>query len=113
MMVPVFCASAKNEIGRSCLLLMAEELLTSITIDWKAFTLHPSTSPTASAARMFYDATRNSYYERLPAAYGGASIFAPGDNGGIAEMVDLKAYVGVYEKGERIPFDDAIPFSLS
>ncbi|CAB1098757.1 unnamed protein product [Ectocarpus sp. CCAP 1310/34] len=54
-----------------------------------------------------------SYYERLPAAYGGSSIFAPGDNGGIAEMVDLKAYVGVYERGEKIPFDDAIPFSLS
>eukprot|EP00752_Nemacystus_decipiens_P009521 g8510.t1 len=54
-----------------------------------------------------------SYYERLPAAYGGSSLFAPGDNGGTAEIVDLKAYVGVYAKDERIPFDDAIPFSLS
>lgn len=44
---------------------------------------------------------------------GGNSIFSPFDDGGVAQMVDLKAYVGVYEKGEDIPFDDAIPFSLS
>ncbi len=31
----------------------------------------------------------------------------------MAEMVDLKAYVGVYARGEKIPFDDAIPFSIS
>ncbi|CAN0088133.1 unnamed protein product, partial [Laminaria digitata] len=52
-----------------------------------------------------------SYYERLPG--GVNSIFSPYDNGGLAQIVELKAYVGVYAKGEIIPFDDAIPFSLS
>eukprot|EP00904_Undaria_pinnatifida_P007042 jgi/Undpi1/3468/HiC_scaffold_16.g06840.m1 len=52
-----------------------------------------------------------SYYERLPG--GGNSIFSPYDDGGLAQIVELKAYVGVYAKGEIIPFDDAIPFSLS
>ncbi|CAN0061715.1 unnamed protein product [Ascophyllum nodosum] len=52
-----------------------------------------------------------SYYERLPG--GVNSIFSPGDSGGMAELVDLRVYVGVYEKGETIPFDDAIPLSIT
>ena len=55
--------------------------------------------------------TAYSYYERLPG--GVNSIFSPGDSGGMAELVDLRVYVGVYEKGETIPFDDAIPLSIT
>ncbi|CAM9233130.1 unnamed protein product [Chrysoparadoxa australica] len=51
-----------------------------------------------------------SYYERLP--NGDNTLFSKAD-GGAAELTSFKAYVGVYQRGEEIPFDDAIPFSIS
>lgn len=51
-----------------------------------------------------------SYYERMPG--GGNNIFAPNE-AGIAELTDLKVFAGVYPPGEQIPFDDAIPFSIT
>lgn len=51
-----------------------------------------------------------SYYERMPS--GGNNIFSLAEKG-IAELTDLKAFVGVYQPGETIPFDDAIPFSIT
>lgn len=51
-----------------------------------------------------------SYYERMPG--GGSNLFSEQETG-IAEMVDLKAFVGVYAPGEIVPFDDAIPFSIT
>lgn len=50
-----------------------------------------------------------SYYERLPNSN---SIFAPSE-GGRTQLTELKAFMGVYEKGEYIPFDDVIPFSIT
>ena len=49
------------------------------------------------------------YYERLP---DGGNSFLPG---GAAqdELADLKVYVGVYAAGEKVPYDDAMPFSLN
>mmetsp|Transcript_27733 Transcript_27733/g.111063 ORF Transcript_27733/g.111063 Transcript_27733/m.111063 type:complete len:172 (-) Transcript_27733:502-1017(-) len=49
------------------------------------------------------------YYERLP--NGGKSFFP--DQAGDAQLDDLRVYVGVYEDGEDVPFDDAMPFSLT
>ncbi|CAM9194692.1 unnamed protein product [Phaeothamnion confervicola] len=51
-----------------------------------------------------------SYYERMPD--GTKFIFAAAE-GGVAELTELKAFVGVYAPGEQIPFDDAIPFSIT
>jgi len=51
------------------------------------------------------------YYERLPG--GVKSIFAEGENPKGTELVELKAYIGVYGKDEEVPFTDAIPFSLT
>jgi len=49
------------------------------------------------------------YYERLP---DGGKSFLPG---GAAEAVlnELKVFVGVYAPGEKVPYDDAMPFSLN
>ncbi|KAJ8601856.1 hypothetical protein CTAYLR_002665 [Chrysophaeum taylorii] len=49
------------------------------------------------------------YYDRMPD--GDNTIFSDGRMDVILE--DLKVYTGVYEDGEPIPFDDAIPFSLT
>lgn len=51
-----------------------------------------------------------SYYERMPD--GSNNIFGPTEKG-FTELVSLKAFVGVYAPGETIPFDDAIPFSIT
>jgi len=49
------------------------------------------------------------YYERLP---DGGKSFLPG---GAAEAVlnELKVFVGVYAPDEKVPYDDAMPFSLN
>eukprot|EP01038_Epipyxis_sp_PR26KG_P005559 gene5559-7681_t len=49
------------------------------------------------------------YYERLP--NGVNSLFLNG--GGEDELSELKVYVGVYDANERIPYSDAMPFSLN
>lgn len=49
------------------------------------------------------------YYERM--ANGGKTIFEGGDMA--VELADLYVYTGIYEEGEPVPFDDAIPFSLT
>jgi TLD len=49
-----------------------------------------------------------SYYERFP---GGTNTLF-GKRGASVELKDLKAYHGVYEEGEYIPFTDAEPFAL-
>lgn len=35
-----------------------------------------------------------------------------GNEGGQTKLTELKAYVGVWPEGERIPFDGAIPFAI-
>ena len=55
------------------------------------------------------------YYEAMPG--GGRSIFAEGEGnkvqGSVAtELTMLRTYVGVWPKGERIPYDGAIPFAI-
>jgi hypothetical protein len=49
------------------------------------------------------------YYERLPDE--GRSLLP----GGKAEdeLIDLKIFIGVYAPGEKVPYDDAMPFSLN
>lgn len=49
------------------------------------------------------------YYERMPD--GTKTIFDNGDMEVVLE--NLRVYVGVYDDDEDIPFDDAIPFSLT
>lgn len=49
------------------------------------------------------------YYEKLP---NGKNSLLPG-NKGDDELVDLKIFTGIYEKGEKIPYDDALPFALN
>ncbi|CAN0069298.1 unnamed protein product [Discosporangium mesarthrocarpum] len=39
-------------------------------------------------------------------------MFAP-EEGGVAQLQELKVFIGVYGPGETVPFDDAIPFSLT
>lgn len=51
-----------------------------------------------------------SYYERRPD--GGKTLFGQGENLKGTLLVDFKVYTGVYEEGEEIPFNDALPFSL-
>lgn len=51
-----------------------------------------------------------SYYENRPD--GVRMLFGAGENGKGEYLEDLKVYVGVYEEGEEIPFNDALPFSL-
>lgn len=49
------------------------------------------------------------YYERMPGE--GKSLLpggAPNDT-----LIELKVFVGVWEEGERIPYSDAMPFSLN
>jgi hypothetical protein len=48
------------------------------------------------------------YYENLPD--GGRSLLPLGAED---ELVDLKIFVGVYSSDERIPYSDAMPFSLN
>ena len=48
------------------------------------------------------------YYENLPD--GGRSLLPLG---AIDELVELKIFVGVYASDERIPYSDAMPFSLN
>jgi len=49
------------------------------------------------------------YYERMPG--GGTTLF---DDGEMAvDLANLLVYTGVYAEDEPIPFDDAIPFSLT
>lgn len=55
------------------------------------------------------------YYEALPG--GARSIFAPGEGtksqgAVVAELAELRTYVGVWPEGERIPFDGVIPFAI-
>lgn len=49
------------------------------------------------------------YYERLPD--GGNSLLPKNLKDDL--LVDLKVYVGVYNAGEKIPYSDALPFSLN
>lgn len=53
-----------------------------------------------------------SYYERLPD--GRNSLFPESSHPvkGCAFLKAVRTYVGVYEDGEEIPFNDALPFSL-
>lgn len=51
-----------------------------------------------------------SYYERRPD--GASTLFGKGENGKGTPLLDLKVFTGVYEEGEEIPFNDALPFSL-
>ena len=48
------------------------------------------------------------YYENLPD--GGRSLLPLGAED---ELVELKVFVGIYDSGERIPYSDAMPFSLN
>lgn len=50
------------------------------------------------------------YYERMP--NGVRTIFAP-EEGGETTLTDFKVFVGVYAEDETIPFDDAMPLSLT
>ena len=49
------------------------------------------------------------YYEVMPDKT--RSVFTS-EEGGQAKLKELKAYVGVWPEGERIPFDGAIPFAI-
>jgi hypothetical protein len=49
------------------------------------------------------------YYDRLP---NGVNSLLPG-GAGSGELSDLKVFVGVYAEGEKIPYSDALPFSLN
>jgi len=49
------------------------------------------------------------YYERLPG--GGNSLFRSKKLE--EELQDLKVFIGVYGSEEKIPYSDALPFSLN
>lgn len=49
------------------------------------------------------------YYERLPNEM---NSLLP-NNAKEDELVDLKVYVGIYNKDEPVPYSDALPFSLN
>ena len=49
------------------------------------------------------------YYEKLP--NGDNTLFS--NNLKDDELSELKVYVGVYSSDERIPYSDALPFSLN
>lgn len=51
-----------------------------------------------------------SYYEKRPD--GANTLFGEGESGKGTLLVEFKVYSGVYEEGEEIPFNDALPFSL-
>lgn len=51
-----------------------------------------------------------SYYEKRPD--GNNCLFADGESGKGTLLSELYVYAGVYEEGEEIPFNDAIPFAL-
>ena len=50
------------------------------------------------------------YYERLP---DGSNSLFPGGKSNTDELVDLKVFVGVYDKDERIPYSDAMFFQIN
>ena len=50
------------------------------------------------------------YYELMPD--GGSSVFAPSDDPRATRLTQLRVYVGVWPKGERIPYDGAVPFAI-
>ena len=49
------------------------------------------------------------YYDRLPS--GVNSLLPKGAPSG--ELTDLKVFCGVYAPNEKIPYSDAMPFSLN
>ena len=49
------------------------------------------------------------YYEKLP---NGDNSLLP-QNRKEDELVECKVYVGIYEENEKIPYSDALPFSLN
>lgn len=51
-----------------------------------------------------------SYYEKRPD--GSNCLFADGESGKGTLLKSLKVYAGVYEEGEEIPYNDAVPFAL-
>ncbi|KAI0566533.1 hypothetical protein FGB62_7g326 [Gracilaria domingensis] len=51
-----------------------------------------------------------SYYERRPDGHN--CLFGDGESGKGTVLAQLKVFAGVYEEGEEIPFNDALPFSL-
>lgn len=51
-----------------------------------------------------------SYYERRPDGHN--CLFGKDESGKGTVLKELKVFAGVYEEGEEIPFDDALPFSL-
>lgn len=51
-----------------------------------------------------------SYYEKRPS--GEKTLFAHDEDWKGTTLRDLKVFAGVYEDGEEIPFNDALPFSL-
>jgi hypothetical protein len=53
------------------------------------------------------------YYEKIPGAIGKtASSLLPGGMGQ-DELSELEVFVGVYAKGEKIPYDDALFFQIN
>lgn len=51
-----------------------------------------------------------SYYEKRPD--GVNTLFGKAENPKGETLLELKVFAGVYEEGEEIPFNDALPFSL-
>ncbi|PXF41436.1 hypothetical protein BWQ96_08817 [Gracilariopsis chorda] len=51
-----------------------------------------------------------SYYERRPDGHN--CLFGENESGKGTVLTELKIFAGVYEEGEEIPFNDALPFSL-
>lgn len=49
------------------------------------------------------------YYDRLP--NGVNSLLPKGEAAG--ELTDLKVFCGIYSSSEKIPYSDAMPFSLN
>lgn len=49
------------------------------------------------------------YYDRLPS---GVNSLLPGGLP-VDELADLRVFVGVYAPDERVPYSDALPFSLN
>lgn len=50
------------------------------------------------------------YYEIMPDK--GRSLFAASDDPKATRLTRLRVYVGIWPKGERIPYDGAIPFAI-